>query len=103
VRGLNTYAVYYRRRTSFSHSCVGRRAAKQAASQSHDSPNLMKTISSSSMKPSSNLRKLRNQRAKGDLFLGHKVLSELRILIRLASNRANGFGPLNGYDHPTSF
>jgi len=64
----------------------------------------MKTISSSSsMKPSSNLRKMRNQPARGDLFLGHKVLSELRILIRLASHRANGFGPLNGYDHPTSF
>jgi hypothetical protein len=37
---------------------------------------------------------------RGPLFLGHKVLGELRILMRLASNRAHRTTP---YSHEQSF
>jgi len=64
----------------------------------------MKTLPARPMKLSNNFGKEKNRDSlKCQLFLGHKVLSELRILMRLASGQSNGFGPLNGYDHPSSF
>ncbi|HXJ61025.1 MAG TPA: hypothetical protein VNU68_30640 [Verrucomicrobiae bacterium] len=62
----------------------------------------MKTFSAQPVKPNSNSRKDPNRSTvKGYIFLGHKVLSELRILMRLASGQSNGSAP-NGNDHPSS-
>jgi len=62
----------------------------------------MKTLPSSMKSSTSSRKEQTRSSAKGHLFLGHKVLGELRILMRLASINSQAFPRVNGWD-PSSF
>ena len=72
---------------SFGKFAVGRSAAKETFSHMHDKVKPIKTNSKVNRKDANGCA------AMGHLFLGHKLLDELRILMRLSSAVKRGVYP----------